>query len=1773
VGLPKLPWGKLAVQTSKVPVGQASEAAQMIARYWDPAADEMSRAVAQDAFGMLGRDVSPPTSPAAVKQWSEIKAARDMWSDDPGYATELYNFAREDMQDITAMDRPGGGYPTEQQIERTAAVRDSRDVAHPSGYGEQVMGAALTAGVGAAALGASKAQAEEPEAAKWDRRATKFVGLPRERQRAYMEKLTDDEWEAMKAAIKRVKQAPAPAPAPVPAGPVDYSQYMPVPQETTWTPQQMDAIAPTTPKTEGPMSVAPRFVTNEERLAALTTGLPGGADYRTGPDGKGPVGLGEQADAAMGIVGSLQQEYIAPPLRAAQKFMREGGSPISGIPAAVERAVGAVAGPDVALAERALTEGILSLPLGPPSDYLTTPEQMKRAKAVADLPPNVGLGEQPVLSAALQSGAEGFAYLPLYLIDAPKSAAKLGVAARGAIGGALGELADPRREANALRGAVGGAVLGKGLELGFRGGAAAMSRVAREVEAIRTWKIDGLPFGEWAAKQGTVAVVPSTEVKALLDAPPVGDIKAGAKASFMEARRGPHGGIDMRPVQVTPEGKKVGPDVKVDPNATPVQRRSRTPVVAESPEVAAELEAMGAPVVRPGKVREMILNPADEGDVLLKEGGSYRTAFDEDGTLRLDALPEGDFLVGRVSDTGPVEFRPVKLRNLQIESLRRRDLVVVDTPEGPRFGWDRTLREVMPDGTRTNPDERLVVPINPAEKIPNSLTAPVVVGPKQYRLVTSTTEFNDILVRRDDLLEAERRAALDAADAAVAVQAQAAGVPVVETPVGPKVALSGDDIVPPEPPPQGPPPGGGGNGGDDGFSGVPLPPTPPNPALLADLDERAGLFRRIFSPAIVPPTVTGPLDASTAATFFASSRNADALQGRIEQASERLLKPALANLPPARRSQVFSTVTDFLEGRKSLTDLEKSAPELGPDIRAMVNDARARSKALDEYLQSKGFVTPLDIAVPGGGKEMAEFVKAVKESRTYLTKRYYAYDLKAGKWADYVRRQEKLYDELVAEYTTAVLLRRQDLKGVEKADLRAIAERDLDEILRDPDALAEAWGTAPGPGGLKGSDAADALRARAGAGIPENLRVFNERAKSWSDDQREVATMFVAGREKEEALAPLFQGEDGLKDIKFLQQTKERIDSDLPKWLKMALGPVESPFTRSSFTASVQEELAMRAAALDTLASAGTIMRQADLAATRPTALNGRPSEKWVKIPEQPRKFGQYAGQFVHPNYAGFLYFNETQRGFKNVVLSMLQKLGQSWKVGNTVMAWGSYVTNVLGNLQGLAMSGQMPLRDLFSGQAPKSFYTTIRHWQDFVKSPNRLAKGELTGADWIRDSIKYGITASDFVSAEFRALLDAGAKASLPGGKEVGGLKDFLLAGMDTAKRGFGKAAQAYGGVDPFFKHWNWINALERNGLDMKTGKLVDREAAVDFLKGWGGNEEALRGLPDAQLAERLKAGGARMIAESHPQPDRLGRVQSAIGNLGDIAGPLGGVNMFYRTASEVLRTQMMLPYRAFRRPGVAKSMAEMAALAAVVGVGAHTMKRQMGISEDEERASFMALPPHLRKYRPAATALPIKDKDGRIYYLDASRFFDGLKFFNGDPGGRPLVEGLMESPGQTMTNVAYNMTATGLGFGNVTDETMREYLGSLGVMPYPEQRAPVQPGLAAFADKVYKMAAPGFVKQAFGAVDRTMAGPGEQALPVEGAAAQLLTGGVVFPGGTPEEGAKQNRMLMQQRQRLMQPDRRREGQELGPFQTYDRDQARKDRLEKIQQINQIRR
>jgi hypothetical protein len=139
-----------------------------------------------------------------------------------------------------------------------------------------------------------------------------------------------------------------------------------------------------------------------------------------------------------------------------------------------------------------------------------------------------------------------------------------------------------------------------------------------------------------------------------------------------------------------------------------------------------------------------------------------------------------------------------------------------------------------------------------------------------------------------------------------------------------------------------------------------------------------------------------------------------------------------------------------------------------------------------------------------------------------------------------------------------------------------VSERELEAYLRDPNAIAEAWNTQHYAGGLKGADASDALKARAGYGLEENLKIFNERAKSWTSEQADVAGRYARGEKvSDEDMLRVFTGEDGAKDIAFLRQTRERFESELPKWMKMALGPVlagehaEHVFVRHLLAASV----------------------------------------------------------------------------------------------------------------------------------------------------------------------------------------------------------------------------------------------------------------------------------------------------------------------------------------------------------------------------------------------------------------------------------------------------------------------------------------------------------------------------------------------------------------------------------------------------------------------------
>ena len=690
---------------------------------------------------------------------------------------------------------------------------------------------------------------------------------------------------------------------------------------------------------------------------------------------------------------------------------------------------------------------------------------------------------------------------------------------------------------------------------------------------------------------------------------------------------------------------------------------------------------------------------------------------------------------------------------------------------------------------------------------------------------------------------------------------------------------------------------------------------------------------------------------------------------------------------------------------------------------------------------------------------------------------------------------------------------------------------------------------------------------------------MGKRAESWTAAQKDAAYRFVAGSADEKELGKAFSdGPTGTeKDLQFLRETRDRADTSLPGWLKMALGPIESPITRASFTAEAQEELLMRSEALETLVKTGAVLPEDVLAISRPTALNGGETERWIKIPDDKRLYGNHAGKYVHPAYGGFLYYDAARDGMQNFVTRFLAAVSRKWKVAQTVLSQGSWAVNVMGDLNGMAMSGVMPLHDFLNPKgAPASFVDSISQWRDFTHAPNRLSTPEQrSGADWVRDSIKYGVMSSDFVSAEFKQVLDKWARMSFPGERAPATVVDYLLAMADAAKSTGTKALKTYGAIDPFFKHVTWINGVKRGGVDIKTGKLADREAAVRFLRGWGGDETILRSMNDADLAERVKAGNARVIAESFPQPDRMGQAQESIARIGDATGVLGTVNQFYRTSSEVLRTHMMLPYRMMARPGVATSMMEYAMLAAAMGAGMTALKRRIGIDPEEERKSFMALPPALRKFKPGAFALPVpKDDAGRVTYLDTGRMFDALKFFNGEVGGRQVLEGLSETPGQVMANVAYNMVSAGLGFGNTTDAVARDFLEDSGLLAPVVDKQAIQPGAAAALDRIWKMAAPGFARTGWKAVmQSTPSQLNPNPVSPLRSGVEMLTGGIVFQGGSDRDAGKQNRSLMKQEQKLMRPNMMREGTPLGPFQRFDRQKAADQRREQIQQIRNIRR
>ena len=1450
---------------------------------------------------------------------------------------------------------------------------------------------------------------------------------------------------------------------------------------------------------------------------------------------------GPASKVAEAVVQPLKKAYVDPAVKQWQVENRadlgKGADP---------EALDKLAGPAGAQALRNLG----SLLYGPPETYRTPEQQATGAKALAevgekwlnpDMPSYKGPSANPEASvggAFANTFTAEAANLPLYLIP---GMGKSG-AAQGATAGFASDLLDPREGANPVMAAAGGAALGGAFD--------AVPHIAREAKALIQSKA-----AEWAAKAEKQVVVPAAEVKTLVEAPVTGELKAGAKVSYYEARKNPHGGVDYSPVQISPAGKKVGKPVTIaaDDPARITQDLRGKPVVAVD-EVDEVVDAL-----RPKQGRQVVLDAADEGDALLKEGDSYRTAFDDEGTLRLDALPEGDFLVGRTTGDAPVEFKRVKLRNLQVESLRRRSLVTVETPEGPRLGWDRSFQG--PDGKA--PAERLIVPVNPKEKIPNSLTAPITAPAKAVKVVTSTDEFNKILDAREQLIRAEEEALLDAADAQVAVEAASIGAPVAQTSVGPRVAINsavgtppplqapvGPTITPAQALQVSPPVMLGGNG-------VPLPPNapiPPAPPMPGSAPRTLTDKALRIADLLIPPTARGKrgtltyAQAQAAAEAASTIKAAEVMQsmmGRLVTINRNRRAKWLQNLThgktPAQAAQIEKQLADVNKklgeamsyGDQQFDDALNTFPQARAEMEQFVNEWAERDRWTQAELKRLGALDESDITAPRG---MQDALNRLRDNRLYVAQLYFAQAAGPGEVAKLLAKHTGERDAIV-KMAMDDLSQQPAFKGLSPDELERRAAEAVDMFAGDPNALnvnRQAAGPSSGVAAVKEKRAAD-------------FRVYADLFNEWAQTnpkQAAIANSYIRGDITKSQFDKVL-ARHGLpiqpEDAKFLEGFRNELREKLAPWQLKALRPVIDPLSLMAASSVRQETRLFRAQAMEAAREARLLMTPEEL------MLAGHGNylaDGWKQLPENPDLYGKYARRigplekdmfgnvkprdfetfYVHPDaYDTLTEYDVALRDAKAAVRWLQRtapyKANQMRKLGLTVLNPKTWGLQIAQNAVGGALKAGISPHALFKNGG---FGDAVRQWAEFTKSPyaKDLTGATMTAADWIREGMRLGTIGSDAMTAEVNPLMLSLLKDPYAT-KSMSGTIRALTKAVDTGKIGLRKGHEAYTAIDSIAKHGVFLTHLKMAGVDLKTGNVVDFKAADRFVNGsrLGSGQRIPIPADPKKAGELIRQTSAFRVNRSFAMPDRPARLGEAAG-LASTASMGTVVNDFARVAVEETRTWGMLPYRMASEPGVASASMQWGLVGLALASSFVAARKLQGLTDEAISQSYQALPPYLRQYRAGAFALLRLSENGEVVFLNTERLLEPLRWIAGDAVARPLAQQIGMTPGQLVARTAYNMTFGSLG-GSLTQPQMDAMASNAGLNIAQRRQSPEVIQSAGYIPKsLYEWMSPPLIDDMLKA--QMMADHPINPVPAWQTMVPSLTAGMITVGGKPEDAGR---------------------------------------------------
>lgn len=1450
----------------------------------------------------------------------------------------------------------------------------------------------------------------------------------------------------------------------------------------------------------------------------------------------GPVGgvkkLVGVADAA---IKPFKQAYVDPAIKFVQKAQRGALANVAETVGLDEGTLDRVVGPGVAQGARNLA----SLPLGDPQTYQSSAEYEEKQKALGEAGAAVfeaspagmatrALGredartaaypEQTIPGAAAQTLTRAYADLPLFLIPGVGKSPVAQGASIGALSGLVNtsEHAAPVQEA--ALGAVAGKVLGEAVP-------AAMGWLQREYRAVSDALTKGalkdLKLPEWVKGADSVAIVPSAQVSQIVEKvavaertanirPPgkaaegTANMRAGAKASMREGRI-VDGTVEVRPLSIV--------DGEVRAGEWKPSKTSESDVVYFDNVTQAEVDALKAQGVLPknsiiaadtARAEDLALAKAGQEveTVLMKETHETepRVMFDaESETLGLDKLPDNDFLVARQKAGQPVEFKVVRARDIHAESLERRALVEIQTPEGPKLGF---AKGVETEGAAKG--QVVIHPPEAAEHLPRSLTESTLVDKGSMRFVDSKAELNRILTERAQIKQEAEDAILAAFDSKVAQQAAASGLPVIQTQAGPRVSFNAADGAPaPTPVPPGtftpaqaaavePPFIMGGNGVPVP-PGAPVPPAPPPPGGGMSLAVQRNLGKIVDF--VIPPTSRGPrglLDwgqsqaLGDAVSHVHAAQDASPMVGRVfthlADKQSKWVKQVKAGKSGVSAKQAEADLQAAIadvgrqmqQGDYSLRDFKLKYPEAAAEMDQFVQSWKALDNEFDARIKALDFHAPDMTPAPEGWER---FMALAKADEPHLAQVYLAQTLGPKAVGQRIAADKAKFNRLL-NGAKAEIRASSEGKKLTPGEIEERAVSVLEDFLHDPKSK------------LGSAKALDKLA--------HDLRVFERVVNAWGPIKGvgTTATDYVRGAiDKSKLVTNLERQGVALaeKDLAFLTEFRRKMDQSLTPWQREALGHVVDPMTNMAFSVGRRWSELQRAEAMGVMRNSGMIMSESELRAIHP---NFR-AEGWSPVPNDPQRFGRFAlkgdpmspvpntNYFIHPDATQpFLEYDEGLKAMKEFVramrsgpLSGVMLANDMRKLALTVGNPGAWGSNIFSNLTSIALkAGIGPVKLFRHG----GFADAISHWKGYAANP--LAVGG--DAAWIREGIARGMIGSDSLGREVAPLLQALARdpSSV---NSFSGFARFLTA-LPGLGKGVRKGAEIYSAIDSIAKYGSWLTMLKSAGVDLKTG-AVDAAALDLFVNG---RRAAVFGprtpLPTnpAELLDFAKQVAQFRVNRAFALPDRAARVPEASrlaanATLGTVTGD------FAHVAAEEARSWGMFPYRLATEPGVAGAVAGWGMVAAGAAGLLAIGREALGLSDENIRKSQAAMPVGAKTYTPALVGLMEVGPEGQVANLDLSRFFEPLRWAAGDYLGRPLDQQLHTSPGQLFARLMYNASIGQLG-GSLTGPATDKLAQGAGLDVHQKWNAsPAVRGVGPVAEALYNWAAPPVVKDIVRAQD----------------------------------------------------------------------------------------